>query len=102
MRQILLNGKNWNKPDDIYDAFFEAVGAPSWHGRNFNAIHDSICTGGINEIEAPYCILVQNYSAIALDARRMADDFVALIKELRDSGCPVDIQVETSRNESAP
>ena len=42
MREIIMDGKGWNASDDVYDAFFEAIGAPSWHGHNFNALRDSI------------------------------------------------------------
>ena len=34
MRQLVLNGADWTTKDDVYDAFFRAVGAPEWHGRN--------------------------------------------------------------------
>ncbi len=46
--------------DDFYDAFFAAVGAPIWHGRNRDALNDSISTGGINEVEIPYRLEVVN------------------------------------------
>ncbi len=94
MREIVLDGKGWSTPDDVYDAFFEAVGAPGWHGRNFNALHDSIATGQINKIEVPYLVRIENYASIGTGARKMAADFVQLIKELREAKCPVDIVVE--------
>ena len=56
MTELQLDGSNWKTTDDFYDAFFRAVGAPSWHGRNFNALRDSIITGQINKIELPYTI----------------------------------------------
>jgi RNAse (barnase) inhibitor barstar len=94
MREIGLDGRKWAAADDIYDAFFRAVGAPSWHGRNFNALRDSISVGRINEIEVPYLIRIRNYSSIGSEARSMARDFVRLIGELHESGCPVDIEIE--------
>jgi RNAse (barnase) inhibitor barstar len=94
MREIIIDGKNWSRPEDIYDALFEAVGAPEWHGRNFNALRDSIAFGGINKIEVPYLIRIKNYSSIGEEAKSIARDLVGLIKELRGSGCAVDITVE--------
>ena len=79
---------------DVYDAFFKAVGAPSWHGRNFNALRDSIYTGEINEIETPYIIRIANYGSIGPNAKSIARDFVELIQELKKAGCSVDIQVD--------
>ena len=69
-------------------------GAPSWHGRNFNALRDSIAGGRINKIEAPYLIRLKNYSSIGSGAKSMATEFIELIKQLRESGSPVDIKVE--------
>jgi RNAse (barnase) inhibitor barstar len=94
MREIVLDGGRWAAADDIYDAFFRAVGSPTWHGRNFNALRDSISVGRINEIEVPYLIRIRNYSSIGPKAKSMAGDFVRLIGDLRESGCPVDIKIE--------
>ena len=94
MREILLDGERWTAADDIYSAFLRAVGAPGWHGHNFNALRDSISVGQINEIEVPYVIKIRNFSSIGTDAKSMARDFVELIKQLRESGCSVDVEIE--------
>src|ERR1700758_165329 len=47
MRELILNGADWATRDDVYDAFFRAVGAPEWHGRNLDALADSIRGGSI-------------------------------------------------------
>jgi hypothetical protein len=73
---------------------FRAVGAPEWHGRNFDALRDSIATGSINAVEVPYRLVIQNYDKIALSARQMADGFVDLIRELAAEGCPIEIRAE--------
>lgn len=74
--------------------FFQAVEAPSWHGRNFNALRDSIAGGRINKIEVPYVVRLKNYSSVEPGTREIARDFVALIRELHESGYPVDSSVE--------
>ncbi|MGH9687871.1 MAG: barstar family protein [Candidatus Acidiferrales bacterium] len=94
MYEIVLDGAGWNQPDDLYDAFFRAVGAPSWHGHNFNALRDSIATGRINKIDVPYLIRLTNYSSIGPGAKGATDGFIGLIKQLHSSGCPVGINVE--------
>jgi RNAse (barnase) inhibitor barstar len=60
MTELILDGSTWTNNDDVYDAFFRAVGAPSWHGRNFNALNDSIATGSINKVEVPYTLVIAN------------------------------------------
>jgi RNAse (barnase) inhibitor barstar len=94
MKELLLNGAEWKTSDDVYDAFFRAVGAPSWHGKNFNALNDSIARGNINEVEVPYCVVIQNYSLISAGAKKIADDFIDLIHEIGARGCPVEIRTD--------
>jgi len=94
MKEIVLNGAEWRTQDDVYDSFFLAVGAPNSHGRNFNALRDSIATGSINAVEVPYRLVIQNYDKIAPSAKHMADDFVDLICELAKEGCHVEIRAE--------
>jgi len=69
---LILDAANWKNPDDVYDSFFAAVGAPSWHGRNFDALRDSIAGGDINQIEVPYRLVFQNLDQVGNGARRMA------------------------------
>jgi RNAse (barnase) inhibitor barstar len=94
MKELLLDGRNWTTRDDVYNAFFRAVGAPEWHGRNFDALNDSIATGSINEVEIPYTLVIKNYELIGGDAKRMTDDFIDLIHEIAGRGCPVEIRVD--------
>jgi RNAse (barnase) inhibitor barstar len=95
-----MDGRNWKDENDLYDSFFQAVGAPSWHGRNFHALNDSIGRGAINRIEVPYCLVIQNYDLTQEGARKMVGDFIALLRELKDQGCEVDVRVENSAPEA--
>jgi RNAse (barnase) inhibitor barstar len=94
MKELVLNGAKWTTQDDFYDAFFRAVGAPEWHGRNLDALYDSIAAGSINEVEVPYRLVIANYSEIGDDAKKLTDDFVNLIREIAGRGCLVEICVE--------
>jgi RNAse (barnase) inhibitor barstar len=61
VRELVLDGRGWTTDDDVYNAFFKAVGAPVWHGRNYNALNDSIAGGDINQVEVPYRIVISNF-----------------------------------------
>lgn len=98
----MLDGRNWKTADDVYDAFFSAVGAPVWHGRNFNALNDSIATGSINAIEVPYRIVITNFDLISGNAIGMAMDFTDLILEIASQGCPVEIELRDSQGTVLP
>ena len=94
--QISLDASAWKSYDDIYSAFFEAVGAPQWHGRNFDALDESIGEGGINKIEIPYRIIIRNADHTDDDVELFMKDFSDLIKHLQSNGCPVDLIIEQS------
>jgi RNAse (barnase) inhibitor barstar len=94
--RILLDASGWKSCDDFYQAFFEAVGAPSWHGRNFNALDDSIGEGGINAVEVPYRISIKNADSNNDAISAFIRDFADLIKNLQNNGCPVDFVDERS------
>ena len=96
MKELLLDGSGWKTADDVYDAFFSAVGAPVWHGRNFNALNDSIAAGSINAIEVPYRIVITNFDLISGEAMGMAKDFTDLILEISARGCLVEIELRDS------
>ncbi|HWW16855.1 MAG TPA: barstar family protein [Candidatus Dormibacteraeota bacterium] len=97
MIELIMDGVTWNGMDDVYDAFFRVVGAPDWHGRNFDALNDSISHGGINKIEVPYRLVILNFDLIGDSAKKMAADFVDLVHGINARGVSVEIDVRNSR-----
>jgi hypothetical protein len=93
-RELQLDATAWRTAKDVYDSFFSAVGAPEWHGRNFDALNDSIVNGGINTIEVPYTITVRNLSAASSEAASFLKKFAGLISEFQTDGCPVEMHIE--------
>ena len=91
MRELILNGADWATRDDVYDAFFHAVGAPEWHGRNLDALADSIRGGSINHVEAPYRLVIKSYERVGPNAQPIT------VHELAAEGCLVEIRVEGQR-----
>lgn len=94
MRTIQLDASDWRSRDDFYNAIFEALGSPSWHGRNFNALRDSIGVGQINRIEPPFRILITGLADAAPEAQQAGRDFCDLIKELRLTGRDIEALCE--------
>lgn len=91
VQSLTLDATNWKSSDDVYDSFFKAVRAPAWHGRNFDALKDSIVTGGINEIEVPYRIIIKGFAGMQSEARETANQFVDLLAGFEAEGCPVQV-----------
>jgi RNAse (barnase) inhibitor barstar len=91
VHELVLDATKWETNDDVYNSFFQAVGAPIWHGRNFDALRDSIITGSINRIEIPYRIIIEHFPKIDCDAFKPAMQFVELIREFESQGHPIEI-----------
>jgi len=69
MRIIELDAANWKSVLDFYNALLAALGAPRGHGRNINALVDSMIWGGMNAIEAPYTIRLSQTATLSQDIR---------------------------------
>jgi RNAse (barnase) inhibitor barstar len=94
MTELVLNGAEWTTKGDVYDGVFRVVGAPEWHGRNLDALADSISGGSINQVEVPYRLVIKGYDRIGPIAKPMADSLINLVHELAAEGCPVEIRIE--------
>jgi hypothetical protein len=62
MHVVEIDATGWKTSDDFYDALLAALGSPPWHGRNVNALIDSMVWGGINALEPPYRVRVRGTS----------------------------------------
>jgi RNAse (barnase) inhibitor barstar len=94
MPDIVLDAAAWRTKDDFYTSFLKAVGAPDWHGRNLDALNDSIATGAINAIELPHRMVIRNSGSAGAEAREMIGRFASLIEDISERGCAVSITIE--------
>jgi len=69
MRVIELDATQWKSVGDFYDALLVAIEAPKEHGRNLNALVDSMIWGGINALEPPYTIRISGAAMLPKDVR---------------------------------
>jgi RNAse (barnase) inhibitor barstar len=69
MQIIELDATKWKTVDDFYDALLASIGAPEWHGRNLNALLDSMIWGGINALKPPYTIKIWGLANLPKDVR---------------------------------
>lgn len=69
MRHIELDGTKWKSVHEFYDALLRALGSPELHGRNINALVDSMIWGGINRISPPYTVRIYGISSVPKDVR---------------------------------
>jgi len=91
---LALDGVSWRSSDDFVDALLRALGAPEWHGRNLDALEDSIGGGGINRVEPPYHIAISGRWAMAPAAQEAVGDFCELVRDLKARGVQVEVSYE--------
>jgi RNAse (barnase) inhibitor barstar len=60
MRVISLDASAWRSPEDFYSALLPQLGAPAWHGRNLDALEESLRDGDINEVSPPFRVIVEH------------------------------------------
>jgi RNAse (barnase) inhibitor barstar len=87
---IELDGSNWQTKADLYEALLKALGAPEWHGRNLDALADSIRGGDLNQINPPIQITFFGSETMGREALDAARAFVGLCDELAEGGIAID------------
>lgn len=65
MRIIDLDASGWTTVLDFYEALLAALEAPSRHGRNINALIDSMIWNEINVVQPPYTVRIHHLSGSA-------------------------------------
>ena len=70
------------------------LGAPEWHGHNFDAVIDSIGCCGINAVDVPYQINIHQGQSTSPAVQEFLGKFAKIISFLNSNGCPVDLAME--------
>ena len=93
MKQIYLDASGWETPDDFYSALLPELGAPGWHGRNLNALFDSLY-GGINQLEPPFAISVAGVQSQTMEMKAFLDNVATVFEDARND-LGVDVSLGT-------
>jgi len=92
MTVIELDAINWTGKDEFYRDFLPAIGAPDWHGRNLDALWDTLSCDDINTVKSPFEVRIAN-------ARRSGCfDFLlkvqSIFQEAHDEGTDIQMVLE--------
>lgn len=63
--EIKIDWSVISSEDDFYRSMLPQLDAPEWHGRNLDALWDSIGVGSINKVEPPYRIVFVNSDSVS-------------------------------------
>lgn len=94
MNEIRLAGETWRSADDFYNALLPAIGAPEWHGRNLDALNDTLGGNDINKIQQPITFSITGVNQMPPQVRDLVERFRQLVFELRFEGNDLDIRYE--------
>jgi RNAse (barnase) inhibitor barstar len=92
MRQIALSAENWKVPGDIYKSLLSSLEAPAWHGRNLDALWDSIVGGNLNGINPPFLILVTGTHSLPEGCKTLLSRINELLSEANALGIDVEMR----------
>jgi RNAse (barnase) inhibitor barstar len=88
MKIISLDASAWETGLDFYAAILPELGAPDGHGKNLNAIVESMIWGEINKLKPPYKVEIFNTEGRPQDVldeiRAIADFFAESRAEFRE------------------
>lgn len=87
--EITLDGSNWQTQADFVEGVLAGVQAPSWHGRNYNALRDSFVVGDINGIEPPYDFIIRMSTSPTSEVEDAVRYFMACVSDWRAEGAPL-------------
>ncbi len=83
MKLIRLDASDFSSSTELYETLLAKLGAPQWHGRNFNALRDSL-SGGINQVEAPFTVEVTNSKQVRPELSTFLYDLLTVFDGARD------------------
>ena len=64
--------------EEFYDYILPMLGAPGWHGRNLDALNDSVVTGGIYESGPPFNVKNINCSKSIESIREFQEAVISI------------------------
>jgi RNAse (barnase) inhibitor barstar len=93
MQLIRLDAAGWRSPDDFYSALLPELGAPDWHGRNLNALYDSLM-GDINCLEPPFEIEIEGAAELPQNMKAFLDEVISVFEDARtEFGAEVSLKI---------
>jgi RNAse (barnase) inhibitor barstar len=93
MPKVLLDGRSWVNSDDFYEALLAALGAPGWHGRNLDALDETLRSGDTNDLNPPLDIAISGMESMGVEARTTVHRFKELVNDLRATNIDIKLQL---------
>ena len=86
MKTLRLDAEGWNSAEDVWSALLASLEAPTWHGRNLDALGDSLSGGDLNGVKAPLSFEIHHLDKASLAAQSELARIKALVVGLSIAG----------------
>jgi RNAse (barnase) inhibitor barstar len=90
---LTIDATDWLSPTDFYDAVLPYLRAPPWHGRNLDALRDSLTVREINGLKPPFALRLERSEAYSVEMAAFIDGLAQVFEEAEDAGIPVALHV---------
>ena len=84
--EIVIDWEMLKDEESFYNSLLPQLSAPEWHGRNLDALADSIITGTINDVEPPYTITSLNEASVVVGMKGFQVLVLEVLREAEQSG----------------
>jgi RNAse (barnase) inhibitor barstar len=87
MKILELDASELTTTDNAFEGLMRVLEAPEWHGRNLNALRDSIMGDDLNGVRAPFEIRIKGQPSEAV--RQLLGVVEEIFEEARQHGVNV-------------
>jgi RNAse (barnase) inhibitor barstar len=93
LQRIELDASGWVSEDHLWNALLAGLGAPDWHGRNYDALWETVTEVArypstreslINRVQPPFQIVVRNAASVPSPISRRLHEIAALLAEAHE------------------
>ena len=85
MSAVVVDWSQINSRAAFFELALPQLGAPEWHGKNLDALSDSVIGDDLNELKSPYTVQFRNADKITDDllefSRQVSDIFAQASEE---------------------
>lgn len=87
MADIELTARHWHNPGNFWDDFLDAVQAPAWHGRNLDALYDSVTSGCFDNKQTHRRIVIRDAEKLPKSIMFLLTRIEQMFRELEGEHC---------------
>jgi RNAse (barnase) inhibitor barstar len=94
MREMTFDVSAFSSTQDFYALLLAGLGAPACHGKNLDALWDTISSDDINDVRAPFAVRFINVQNAQSELKSLVEKIREIFVEARMDGVDVACLIE--------